>query len=274
MKTRIFLPIVAVLFAAFAQPSGVFAQTTFPKNTNQSRKLRSIISGGSGNLILSNTENAVVAGGGGNTVGANFATVGGGSGNTASGFRSTVPGGSRCLATNNGAFVWSGNFNVDTVSTNENSFTVRAPGGVRFISTTDSVLTNTNHGVILLPNTTAWTALSDRESKTDFQSIKPREVLANLAAMPVTSWKYKHDPSRRYIGPTAQDFMNAFHLGDNDKGINTLDADGVTFAAIQGLVEELKERDKAMAERDAKIEKLEHELEAIREQLFKFPPAP
>jgi len=157
---------------------------------------------------------------------------------------------------------------------------VRAPGGVRFITATNNSLT----GAILLPNATQWTVLSDRESKTDFQSIKPREVLSKLAAMPVTSWKYKHDPSRRYIGPTSQDFMAAFHLGDYDKGINALDADGVTFAAIKGLVEELKERDKAIEELRAKSDKVDQledrnreltrQLEAINQRLDLLPPSP
>ncbi len=114
---------------------------------------------------------------------------------------------------------------------------------------------------------TAWTILSDREAKADFQSVEPRAILAKLAAMPVSSWKYKHDSSRRYIGPSAQDFMAAFGLGHNERGINTLDADGVTFAAIQGLVEELKLRDKD-------IEQLKAELRALRDEVrSNLPPA-
>jgi len=79
--------------------------------------------------------------------------------------------------------------------------------------------------------------------------------------------------------------MAAFHLGDYDKGINTLDADGVTFAAIQGLVEELKERDvkhaKDLAARDQTIEELKaknkelyRSIEAINNRLDSLPPAP
>jgi hypothetical protein len=159
--------------------------------------------------------------------------------------------GRRSKATNSGSFVCSGVGPVDTSSTNDNSLTVRAPGGVRFI--TSATATNFPaslpiYEVFVAPGGTAWTALSDRESKTDFRPIEPREVLAKLAAMPVTSWRYKHDPSRRYIGPTSQHFMEAFYLGDYNKGINVLDADGVTFAAIKGLVQELKERDKEIKE--------------------------
>ncbi|MBJ7392236.1 MAG: hypothetical protein JHC85_11755, partial [Chthoniobacterales bacterium] len=51
------------------------------------------------------------------------------------------------------------------------------------------------------------------------------------------------------------------------KGISTLDSDGVMYAAIQGLVEELKDR-------DAKIGELEAKLGALEERLNSLPPAP
>jgi hypothetical protein len=244
---------------------------------NKAKTNYAVIGGGMGNTASGNSSTvaggwtnkatgdyATLGGGAGNTASGEGATVSGGGDNIASGRGATIPGGARARARHEGSFVWSGVTNVTTVSTNARSFTVRAPGGVRFITATKH---SELRGVIARPNATAWTSLSDRESKTDFQPVEPREVLAKLAAMRVTSWKYKHDPSRRYIGPTSQDFMAAFHLGDYDKGINTLDADGVTFAAIQGLVEELRERDQA-------IDELKAKLQAVEERLNALPPAP
>ena len=72
----------------------------------------------------------------------------------------------------------------------------------------------------------------------------------------------------------AQDFHAVFGLGDSDTGITTVDADGVALAAIQGLVEELKERDKAMAARDKKIDALNAKLKSLEERLSSLPPAP
>jgi hypothetical protein len=43
-----------------------------------------------------------------------------------------------------------------------------------------------------------------------------------------------------HIGPMAQDFYEAFGLGEDKLRINTIDADGITFAAIQDLNEKLK----------------------------------
>ena len=253
----------------------------------------STVGGGIGNAV--GGQAAAVLGGSGNTASGENAVVGGGTNNLASGLAATVAGGAqnaaggpysfaagvRAKANHAGSFVWSGESGINTFSGRPRSFTARAPGGVRFITTASGPL----KGARLLPRATAWSVLSDRESKTDFRPIKPREVLSNLAAMPVTSWQYKHDPSRRYIGPTSQDFMAAFGLGNDNKGINTLDADGVTFAAIKGLVEELQERDEAMAGRDRtieelkakseKVDRLESELRALREKLeASLPPRP
>jgi len=176
-------------------------------------------------------------------------------------------------ATNNGAFVWNGIDGVVTASTNNNSFTVRAPGGVRFITTTATTgleirpLGGGVNGAALAPGGTAWVTLSDSNAKTAVVAVDPRAVLDKLDRMPVTEWEYKHDPHRRYFGPMAQDFHAAFGLGNDEKTINTLDADGVLFLSVKGLVAELKERDKAISELKAK-------LQAVEERLNALPPAP
>lgn len=220
---------------------------------------------------------AVIAGGITNEAGGIASFVGGGSDNKATGQLSVVPGGYgnhatgyasvaagwQARATNDNSFVLACGPNI-TSSTNTNSFTVRAPGGARFLSTT---ATNSFVGVILTNNATAWATLSDSNSKTDFRPIEPREILSKVAALPVTTWHYKHDRKRLYIGPMAQDFHAAFGLGSDDKTISTLDSDGVMYAAIQGLVAELEERDKV-------IEELKAALKAVNQRIDSLPPAP
>jgi hypothetical protein len=107
-----------------------------------------------------------------------------------------------------------------------------------------------------------FNAFSDRAGKTSIESVNAKSILAKVAAMPVTSWVYKHDGSDapRHIGPMAQDFAQAFKLGTGDKTISTVDADGVAFAAIKGLNQLLKEK-------DAQIAKLEREMNAIKKKL-------
>ena len=147
------------------------------------------------------------------------------------------------------------------------TFTVRSEGGARFYTANGIV------GAQLPAAATAWDALSDSNSKTDFEPIKPREILSKVAALPVKAWHYKHDRKRLYIGPMAQDFHVAFGLGSSDKTISTLDSDGVMYAAIQGLVEELKDRDAKIGELEASGAGLKTKMEAMEERLNSLPPA-
>jgi hypothetical protein len=98
---------------------------------------------------------------------------------------------------------------------------------------------------------------SDRAAKQDFAPVNGRDVLAKLAALPITTWAYTNAPSVRHLGPVAQDFAAAFGLGDGDKHIATVDADGVALAAIQGLNHKLEEQLRA---KDAEIASLENRL--------------
>ena len=88
-----------------------------------------------------------------------------------------------------------------------------------------------------------------------------------MASLPVSEWSYKASPDALHYGPMAQDFRAAFGVGTDDKTISMVDADGVALAAIKGLVEELKDRDKT-------IEELRSKLEAVEERLDALPPAP
>lgn len=244
---------------------------------------------------------AVIVGGERNFASAAYTSVGGGYYNEAKGFGSTVSGGSenkveglsatvpggyqnsasaddsfaagvQAKATNIGSFVWSGTYGTATFSTNDYSFSVRAPGGVRFITTLASenleIGGSETNGVALAPGSGSWTSLSDLNAKENFEPVDAAAILAKVAALPVMTWNYKAQADDiRHIGPTAQDFRKAFGIGESDTGITTVDADGVTMAAIQGLAKELKARDKI-------IEELKSKLETLEERLNSLPPAP
>jgi hypothetical protein len=101
--------------------------------------------------------------------------------------------------------------------------------------------------------------VSDRNLKRDIVSVDTQRVLDAVAHMPVSTWSYKSDdPSVRHMGPMAQDFKATFGLGDTDKAYNSIDAHGVTFAAIQALFERLKEQ-------EARIDRLERENQELRQ---------
>ncbi|MEI7659127.1 MAG: tail fiber domain-containing protein, partial [Phycisphaerae bacterium] len=95
-----------------------------------------------------------------------------------------------------------------------------------------------NTGTVIVP--------SDRNLKENFTNLDPLKVLDKVSLLSITEWNYKNDPSKRFIGPMAQDFHAAFGLGgSNDKVISPTNVQGVALAAIQGLnmkVDELQSR--------------------------------
>ena len=60
----------------------------------------------------------------------------------------------------------------------------------------------------------------------------------------------------------AQDFHQAFNLGEDDRHITTIDADGVALAAIQGLHQVIRERDAQINSQQQRIEALRMEKDS------------
>jgi endosialidase-like protein len=109
-----------------------------------------------------------------------------------------------------------------------------------------------------------WTSVSDRNAKEGFTAIDPKQILAKVAMLPITQWKYKAETNGvRHLGPMAQDFKAAFGLGDNDKAIGSVDADGVALAAIQGLNQLIRDKDAEIKALKAKSADLEARLNAL-----------
>lgn len=237
-----------------------------------------------GTLNVANASYASVAGGRGNTATGSGAAVGGGTGNTASGIGATVPGGSANVASGNysfaagqrakspnpGSFAFADGspFDFNTIASNE--FAARATGGVRFVTAIDGSGASTA-GVTLTAGGGSWTSLSDRAAKQDLVAVNGASILSQLATMPVYVWRYKTEVSRAlHMGPTAQDFQAAFGLGDSDKRITTVDAQGVSLAAAQALYHELQRQDDMMRSQEADLATLERrlaDLDSIDERL-------
>jgi hypothetical protein len=222
----------------------------------------STVSGGALNAALG--ANSTVGGGSYNVARGGQATVPGGWGNTAEGDYSFAAG-TGAIANHTGSFVWSdASLGTPVVSTSHHQFTARAAGGVRFFTDT-----NATTGAELAPGSGTWSSLSDRNAKENFVTANPREILDKVAALPMASWNYKaQNKSVRHLGPMAQDFHAAFGLGESERTITTVDADGVALAAIQGLNAKLEEELKA---KDARIAELERRLAGIEKLLVTAP---
>jgi len=108
-------------------------------------------------------------------------------------------------------------------------------------------------------NTVALT--SDRNAKENFTAINVSDILAKIAALPVTRWNYKTDShAEQHIGPMAQDFQAAFQLSADDKHISVVDEGGVALAAIQGLNRKLDQK-------DAEIQALKQQNDSLATRL-------
>ncbi len=76
---------------------------------------------------------------------------------------------------------------------------------------------------------------SSRDSKTEFKPVDGARILKELDGLDVSSWRYKNEnEGERHVGPTAEDFQEAFKLGDGSH-ISAIDAGGLAFAAIKEL---------------------------------------
>jgi hypothetical protein len=212
---------------------------------------------GGGELNVASATDATVAGGYASTASAQSATVGGGQYNVAGGWLATVPGGymneaqgmysfaagRQAHALHPGCFVWADSNGYDFATTATNQFLARATGGVQFVSAINIFTGAPTAGVMLAPGGGGWLALSDRNAKENFVAVDGVDVLNKLAAMPVETWNMKSQSAViRHIGPMAQDFYAAFGVGEDNRHINTVDADGVALAAIQGLYQLLLDK--------------------------------
>ena len=222
------------------------------------------IGGGYQNIIGTNSPNTSIGGGYQNKILANseYANIPGGQFNEATNYAFAA--GRNSKAWNTGAFVWADVSSGNTVnSASDNSVTMRAAGGYRLFSNPSA-----SSGVSLAPGGTAWAVISDRNAKKDFAPINAVGILEKLAALPVTQWHYNWETAETtpHIGPMAQDFKAAFYPGTDDKSITTLEADGVAFAAIQGLNQKLEAQRAENAELKQQLAELKALVQALAEK--------
>lgn len=228
--------------ATIAGGGGTLIGGLVPNQPNQASQSYATIGGGLGNLA--NGIASTVGGGAGNTASNAYSTVGGGIGNVASGVYSFAAG-AFAQADKNGCFVfanWSsisgsppscnGNPNIarflldhglsiDYASADTNG------DGTKWVAIGDTSPGNTItswKGAVLTDAGVWVNAASSKASKTDFAPVDVRQVLAKLAHLPITTWRYKEGEGEvRHMGPMAEDFWTAFNIGYGDYTIANLD---------------------------------------------------
>lgn len=144
-----------------------------------------------------------------------------------------------------------GNFAVNLVGSGGNEVTVRRRGDFGGNATMKV------DGSVEADNVTFT---SSRELKTDFETVDTRQVLDKVAGLEISTWRLKRsEPGARNMGPVAEDFHEAFGLGDGQH-LSVVDSNGVALAAIQGLHAELAERDAQIAELQQRLAELESRI--------------
>ncbi|MEC4894345.1 MAG: tail fiber domain-containing protein [Oscillatoria sp. PMC 1051.18] len=112
----------------------------------------------------------------------------------------------------------------------------------------------------------SWGYWSDREIKENFANVDNQEILEKVASLPITTWNYTDEGSKvRHLGPMAQDFAATFSLGDSETQISAVDANGVALAAIQGLYQQLQEKDSQIQQLRAEINEIKQNLSTSTE---------
>jgi len=225
------------------------------------------VGGGVNNLAVG--DSATIGGGSGNHAGSNFSTIPGGSSNTIDpAAPNAFAAGSQANVTHTGAMLFSDTSTPQFSSKNNNEFAVRATGGVRMVTAINPSTGATTAGCSVdasgnLFCTGSFITVSDRTAKTNFTPVDVDQVLKQLAAMPIQRWTYRTDSKTRHIGPMAQDFYSAFEVGQDDKHIATVDADGVALAAIQALYKQLQQTDAEIQELRARLNGMQSVVDRV-----------
>jgi hypothetical protein len=225
---------------------------------------------------------ATVSGGASNIARGQGSTVAGGLRNVASGYAAFAAGGEynyadqsftfaagrRARATTIGSFIWADSQNFDFQPSVPNFFGVRATGGVGFTVAIDGSTGGVTQFCNYLPGYSGWSCTSDRDAKENLEPVRGSEVLDRLVAMPVYTYNFRgSDPALRMLGTTAQDFHDAFGLGEERTSIASGNLHGVALAAIQGLNAKVDDRESALRRdldaRDAEIASLRTRVSAL-----------
>jgi trimeric autotransporter adhesin len=238
---------------------------------------------GGGQSNFADGAHVTVGGGEGHSARGAAATVGGGTGNSAGGQNATIPGGlfnsvagdfsfaagRRAKADHAGSFVWADPSTalINFASEADNQFRVRSTGGAQFVSGIDLRTGVPTAGVTLAAGGNSWAGISDRNLKDNITPLDGRDILRRLSVIPITQWNLKaQDPAIKHLGPMAQDFYAAFGLGENERYINSADADGIALVSIQARYEIVT----ALEQKAAAVERLAQIIEELRVRMTRF----
>ena len=154
---------------------------------------------------------------------------------------------------------------ADVFSFNSSPSNATVIGFGAFVNASNKVRLG-NSDVTVIEGQVAFTAVSDKTKKENFQPVDGEEVLGKIRGFELSSWNFiGHDPKEfRHYGPMAQDFFSAF--GHDDVGqigtettINSGDLAGILMIAVQALEKrtaEIKQKEAQIAVLASKVEEI------------------
>jgi hypothetical protein len=226
---------------------------------------------GGGDSNTASGSEATVGGGRNNTAGGSYATVPGGYGNTADGYASFAAGfGNSIGSGQNNCFVFGQGVDLVEDAGEESGdgrrkLIVFSPGDGEFTGDMGGEASNE-----VLSDAPIYAPLNDTSSrtlKTNIETVDARSILTKVRNIEISKWEFIDIDTGRHIGPMAEDFHDAFAVGNDEKSIASVDADGVALAAIQGLSEQVDEKDDRIDALEAENADIRAENEALRERV-------
>lgn len=176
---------------------------------------------------------------------------------TALGYRSSTNG-------FQGAFVIGDASTTDsTVAFATNQFMARFAGGYRlYTNATETAYCGTGGGA-----SPSWACTSSRSIKENYLPVDVESTLSGLRSLALNTWTMIGDTTRTpHMGLFAEDFHDAFGLGDSDYVIGFQDMDGVLVAGVQALTDRTDALRADVAARDGRIESLESRVSELEAQ--------
>jgi hypothetical protein len=146
------------------------------------------------------------------------------------------------------------------------TFNVRTDGTIFSQFGGSTILNLATDGNLTIAGT--LTQSSDRNLKSNIQSVDGRDVVSRLLDLPIHTWRYNHQSEAdRHIGPMAQDFYRLFGFGTSDKTIAPSDTASVALAAAQQLAREVAAKDAELAALREQNESLEARLARLEARM-------
>ncbi|UCE65215.1 MAG: hypothetical protein JSU85_10080 [Candidatus Zixiibacteriota bacterium] len=240
---------------------------------NFANQTGSTISGGYYNIVTG--VYSAIGGGGENSVAGVSSAIGGGWDNTIDGDNSAVPGGYQCNLTTKADYSMAFGKGVYIDTSYRAAFFEGDNSGFLGINRDDNdggilypihIGTGTSNGNGARVTTGGvWTNGSSRSFKENGLRLDGTDLLNKISNLNVESWNFI-DSDERHIGPYAEEFVDAFDVGDiresdgqrEDHYLAAGDVAGVALAGVKELIDIIEELKIKNAELENRIAELEN----------------